>query len=46
MSDDIDALTRDIDALEDIKTKRLELILHRIPETYKRLQVSPFGVML
>ncbi len=46
LSDDIDALTRDIDALEDIKTKRLELILHRIPETYKRLQVSPFGVML
>ncbi|MBI5613872.1 peptidoglycan DD-metalloendopeptidase family protein [Candidatus Gottesmanbacteria bacterium] len=45
LSDDIDSLTRDIDELENIKTKRLELILHRIPETYKRLQVSPFGVM-
>lgn len=46
LAKDIDLLSVDIESLENIKTKRLELILHRIPETYKRLQVSPFGVML
>lgn len=46
LSTEISELTTEIDRLETLKTKRLELVLHRIPETYKRYQTSQFGVLL
>lgn len=46
LSTEIDELNNEIDRLEILKTKRLELVLHRIPETYKRSQVSQFGIIL
>ena len=46
LSKEIDELADEIQRLEVLLIKRLELMLHRIPETYKR-QVSPsFGVLL
>ncbi len=46
LSIEITELNNEIDRLEALKTKRLELVLHRIPETYKRYQISKFGVLL
>ena len=43
---EIDELTTEIGRLEDLKTKRLELVLHRIPESYKRNTSSDFGWVL
>jgi peptidoglycan hydrolase CwlO-like protein len=45
LSSEIGELNDEIDRLEILKTKRLELVLHRIPEAYKRNQVSQFGVI-
>lgn len=42
---EIEELNDEIDRLEVLKTKRLELVLHRIPETYKRTSVSQFGIV-
>ena len=39
-------LTEEISRLEDLKTKRLELVLHRIPQSYKRSSSSQFGWIL
>jgi peptidoglycan hydrolase CwlO-like protein len=46
LTSEIGELNDEIDRLEALKTKRLELVLHRIPETYKRHQSSDFGVFL
>ncbi len=46
LSTEIGELNDEIDRLELLKTKRLELVLHRIPETYKRDQSSEFGILL
>ena len=46
LSTEITELNNEIDRLELLKTKRLELVLHRIPETYKRDQSSEFGILL
>ena len=46
LSGEIGELNDEIDRLEILKTKRLELVLHRIPETYKRNQMSQFGIVL
>lgn len=43
---EIGELTGEIDRLEELKTKRLELVLHRIPESYKRTSSSQFGWLL
>jgi len=43
---EIDELTTEIGRLEELKTKRLELVLHRIPESYKRNSSSDFGWVL
>ncbi|HLD24545.1 MAG TPA: peptidoglycan DD-metalloendopeptidase family protein [Patescibacteria group bacterium] len=43
---EIGELTGEIDRLELLKTKRLELVLHRIPESYKRASASQFGWLL
>jgi peptidoglycan hydrolase CwlO-like protein len=40
---EIGSLSNEIEKLETLKTKRLELVLHRIPQTYKRSAVSEFG---
>lgn len=45
LTTEIDELNDEIDRLETLKTKRLELVLHRIPETYKRHQTSQFGII-
>ncbi len=46
LSSEIVGLNDEIDRLEDLKTKRLTLVLHRIPESYKRGQSSQFGLLL
>ena len=46
LASEIGELNDEIDRLEVLKTKRLELVLHRIPETYKRHQTSGFGIVL
>jgi len=46
LSKEIDELADEIDRLEILLTKRSELMLHRIPETYKRAVASDFGVLL
>lgn len=43
---EIGELTEEIGRLEDLKTKRLELVLHRIPQSYKRGSSSQFGWLL
>jgi peptidoglycan hydrolase CwlO-like protein len=43
---EIGELTGEIDRLEELKTKRLELVLHRIPQSYKRTSSSQFGWLL
>ena len=45
LSSEIGELNDEIDRLESLKTKRLELVLHRIPETYKRNTISQFGAL-
>jgi len=45
LSKEIDDLADEIGRLELLLTKRLELILHRIPATYKRQVVPSFGVL-
>lgn len=46
LTGEIGELNDEIDRLEILKTKRLELVLHRIPESYKRHQTSQFGIVL
>ncbi|MBU1327439.1 peptidoglycan DD-metalloendopeptidase family protein [Patescibacteria group bacterium] len=45
LASEIAVLNSEIDRLEDDKTKRLQLALHRIPESYKRSRISPFGLL-
>ncbi len=45
LSSEIEELNDEIDRLEGLKTKRLELVLHRIPETYKRYRSPQFGIV-
>ncbi len=45
LSTEIDELNGEIDRLEELKTKRLELVLHRIPESYKRSRVPQIGLL-
>ena len=45
LASEIEELNDEIDRLEVLKTKRLELVLHRIPESYKRTSVSQFGII-
>lgn len=40
---EIDQLDGEIGRLENLKTQRLELVLHRIPQSYKRSAASQFG---
>lgn len=42
---EIGELNTEIDRLEALKTRRLELVLHRIPQTYKRTSSSQFGMV-
>lgn len=46
LESEIGELTGEISRLEDLKTKRLELVLHRIPQSYKRASSSQFGWLL
>lgn len=46
LTSEIDELTRQIDELEELKTRRLELALHRAPESYKRRSMSLIGFLL
>lgn len=43
---EIDQLAGEIDRLEGQMTERSELVLHRIPEAYKRSQSPMFGMVL
>ncbi len=43
---EIGELNGEIDKLEELKTKRLELVLHRIPETYKRKNIFDLGQVI
>lgn len=43
---EIGGLNDEIDRLEALKTKRLELVLHRIPQAYKRAAIAQFGWIL
>ena len=45
LSKEIDELAGEIEKLEVLLTKRSELMLHRIPETYKRQSTPNFGVL-
>lgn len=46
LENEIGELTGEISRLEELKTKRLELVLHRIPQSYKRGTSSQFGWLL
>ncbi len=46
LSTEIDELNTEIERLEALKTRRLELVLHRIPQAYKRTVASQFGMVL
>jgi len=46
LENEIGELTGEISRLEELKTKRLELVLHRIPQSYKRSSSSQFGWLL
>lgn len=46
LSGEIEEITDEIIRLEVLKTKRLELVLHRIPASYKRYQAPQFGIVL
>ncbi len=43
---EIDELVGEIDRLEEALTQRSELVLHRIPASYKRQTVPSFGMLL
>lgn len=43
---EIGGLNDEIDKLEELKTRRLELVRHRIPQSYKRASISQFGSIL
>ena len=45
LSKEIDELAGEIERLEILLTKRSELLLRRIPESYKRKAVSQFGLL-
>ncbi len=45
LAGEVDELSNEIGRLEVLKTRRLELVLHRIPESYKRMRVSQFGLL-
>jgi peptidoglycan hydrolase CwlO-like protein len=45
LAQEIEELNDEIERLEALKTKRLELVRHRIPEAYKRNSVSAFGIV-
>lgn len=45
LASEIAVLNAEIDRLEDDKTKRLQLALHRIPESYKRSRIFRFGLL-
>ncbi len=45
LESEIGELDTEIERLEELKTKRLELVLHRIPESYKRNRSSAFGAI-
>lgn len=46
LSKEIDQLNTQIKELEELKTRRLELALHRAPEAYKRKSMSLVGFLL
>lgn len=46
LDSEIGDLNQEIIRLEDLKTKRLELVLHRIPQSYKRASFPQFGWLL
>lgn len=46
LDNEIGELTGEIVRLEELKTKRLELVLHRIPQSYKRVNSPNFGGLL
>lgn len=46
LATEIDELSAQIDQLEELKTHRLELALHRAPESYKRNSLPLIGFML
>lgn len=46
LTTEIDALVGEIDRLEIQLTRRSQLVLRRIPESYKRQVVSQFGLLL
>lgn len=46
LENEIGELNGEIDKLEELKTKRLQLVLHRIPETYKRKSVFDLGQVI
>lgn len=45
LSTEIDELSSQITELEDLKTKRLLLVLHRAPVSYKRDSIPQFGLL-
>lgn len=45
LSSEIEELNGEIDKLEALKTRRLELVLQRIPQAYKRSRVPQFGML-
>lgn len=45
LESEIGELDGEIERLEELKTQRLELVLHRIPESYKRSRGSAFGAI-
>ena len=46
LSGEIDELTTEIERIEVLLTKRSELVLRRIPATYKRQVIPQFGLLL
>lgn len=46
LSGEIDELATEIERIEVLLTKRSELVLRRIPATYKRQVASQFGILL
>jgi peptidoglycan hydrolase CwlO-like protein len=46
LSQEADQLAAEIDRLENLLTVRSELVLKRIPESYKRQSTSQFGMLL
>jgi peptidoglycan hydrolase CwlO-like protein len=45
LSGEISDLDNEVQRLEDVLTQRSELILHRIPESYKRASGAQFGML-